>query len=104
MPNSPRGAPQGARIPQRILLGGSNIARLFCVGVPKTGEAKFSMTPGMLVLACLSVGNVGQSHFNHSGVAVKLVLAFSSVWKIRQTHFKHYGGAVQFVQAGLRGG
>ena len=40
MPNSPRGAPQGARIPQRILLGGSNIARLFCVGVPKTGEAR----------------------------------------------------------------
>ena len=45
MPNSPRDAPQGDRIPQRILLGGSNIARLFCVGVPKTGEAKFPMTP-----------------------------------------------------------
>ena len=45
MPNSPRGAPQGARIPQRILLGGSNIARVFCVGVPKTRESKFPMTP-----------------------------------------------------------
>ena len=31
--NSPRGAPQGARFPQRILLGGSNIARVFCAGV-----------------------------------------------------------------------
>ena len=30
----------------RILLGGSNIARVFCVGVPKTGEAKFPMIPG----------------------------------------------------------
>ena len=28
MPNSPRGAPQGARFPQRILLRGSNIARV----------------------------------------------------------------------------
>ena len=46
MPNSPRGAPQGARIPQRILLGGSKIPRGFCVRVPKTGEAKFPMTPG----------------------------------------------------------
>ena len=46
MPNSPRGAPQGARSPPRILLGGSNIARVFCVGMPKTGEAKFPMTPG----------------------------------------------------------
>jgi len=27
VPNSPRGAPQGARFPQRILLRGSNIAR-----------------------------------------------------------------------------
>ena len=45
MPNSPRGAPQGARIPQRILLGGSKILREVGSGVPKTGEAKFPMTP-----------------------------------------------------------
>ena len=45
VPNSPRGAPQGARFPQRILLGGSNIARVFCAGVPWTGEAKFPMAP-----------------------------------------------------------
>ena len=45
MPNSPRDAPQGARIPQRILLGGSKIPREFGSGVPKTGEAKFPMTP-----------------------------------------------------------
>ena len=32
MTNSPRGAPQGARIPQRILLGGSIIARVFLRG------------------------------------------------------------------------
>ena len=48
MPNSPRDAPQGARIPRRILLGwgGGKIPRGFCVGVPKAGEAKFHMTPG----------------------------------------------------------
>ena len=40
VPNSPMGAPQGARFPQRILLGSSNIASVFCAGVPATGEAK----------------------------------------------------------------
>ena len=48
MPNSPRGAPQGARIPHRILLGGSKIPRGFGSGVPKTGEAKFPMSPGRI--------------------------------------------------------
>ena len=34
MPNSPRGAPRGAKFPQRILLGGSNFPRVFSMGVP----------------------------------------------------------------------
>ena len=39
MPNSPRGAPRGAKFPQRILLGGSNFPRVFSMGVPKIGGA-----------------------------------------------------------------
>ena len=34
MPNSPRGAPWGAKFPQCILLGGSNFPRVFSMGVP----------------------------------------------------------------------
>ena len=46
-------AQQGARIPQHILLGGSNIARVFRVVVPRTGEAKFPMTPVQYLLLSL---------------------------------------------------
>ena len=41
----PKGSTVGCQNPSAILLGGSNIARVFCQGVPKTGVAKFPMTP-----------------------------------------------------------
>ena len=55
VPNSPRGAPQGARFPQCILLGSSNIARVFCAGVPWSGEAKFPMIPAGNVYKCARI-------------------------------------------------
>ena len=47
--------PQGVhrRVPESLSVfysGGSNVARVFCMGVPKTGEAKFPMTPITILL------------------------------------------------------
>ena len=39
------GAQRGTENPQGILPGGAEYTRVYCTGVPKSGEAKFPVTP-----------------------------------------------------------
>ena len=43
--NSRGGARRGTENPQGILRGGAEYTRVYCTGVPQSGEAKFPVTP-----------------------------------------------------------
>ena len=46
IPNSPRDTEGDTKCPQVIWYGDAKFPRLYSSGIPKTGEVKFSVTPG----------------------------------------------------------
>ena len=74
-----------------------------CLRVRKDRESSFRDcgVSEHRVQACLSSGEVGQTHFNYYAGLVKLVQAHFSVRIDRVSSFQHCGSLVKLVQACL---